>query len=241
MKRKTILIAEASVELSQVLVNHLAADYSVQVCHSGVDARRLVNELQPDAVVMDLMLPGVDGITLLKHMVSQPDRPKILLTTCLVSPYVETAIASCNVDMVVVKPCEVTMIVDRIGDLLTQGAVEAPQLVCTNLTTADILLKLDMSPKRKAFEYIQMCAELYEANPCQGITKSIYPQVAKAYGTNPWAVERAIRQIVHESWEHRDELVWRRYFRTDRSGNVARPTNAEFISRLAEIQRRIAQ
>ena len=47
-------------------------------------------------------------------------------------------------------------------------------------------------------------------------------------------MERAIRQVIHESWDKRDDRVWRMYFACGREGMIPRPTNAEFISRLAE-------
>jgi two-component system response regulator (stage 0 sporulation protein A) len=99
---------------------------------------------------------------------------------------------------------------------------------------------LGVSTKRKAFAYLELGVELYTQNPCQAVTKKLYPEIAKTYATNAVAVERAIRKVIHEAWENREEAIWRQYFGTNRSVTVPRPTNAEFISRLAEAQRRVA-
>lgn len=241
METKKILIAETSVDFCQRLTECMAGAYFLRVCHSGLEAQRLLEEFRPDVLVMDLALPELDGIALLKQIALEPDRPRVLLTTCLLSSYVETTIRSCAVDLVMVKPCDARIVADRICDLANERPDAAAPAPRKSLTVSDILLNLDISPKRKAFEYLQMSVELYAANPCQAVTKRLYPAVAEAYDTNPVALERAIRQVIHEAWGRRDEAVWRQYFRIDRSGNVPRPTNAEFISRLAEAQRRVAQ
>lgn len=239
--KKKILIAETSVLFCEQLTSCLTDDYAVRMCHSGLEAQRILTDFQPDVLVMDVMLPELDGISLLKFVSSQPHRPNILLTTCLLSAYVEAAIRSYSVDMVMVKPCDPSVIAERVRDLSCVNPETPVQLPKKDPTLSDVLLHLDIPSKRKAFAYLQMSVELYEANPCQGITKRLYPAVAAAYRTNPVAVERAIRQVVHEAWERRNDAIWRQYFQTDRSGCVPRPTNAEFISQLAEVQRKIAQ
>lgn len=234
MEEKKILIAETSVEFSDQLCDILEKDYDLRVCHSGLSVKGLLEDFSPDVLVMDLALPGLDGISLLKQMATLSCRPRILLTTCFMSHYVEATIAGLGVDMVVLKPCKVEILAERIEDLTLE---EEPQLLVRlhhRSTISSMLLELNIPSKRRGFAYLEKCIRQYMKQPGQALTKTIYPEVAREHFTQPEAVERAIRQAIHESWEKRDDRVWRNYFTPGREGVIPRPTNGEFISRLAE-------
>jgi two-component system response regulator (stage 0 sporulation protein A) len=194
----------------------------------------MVEDFQPDVLVMDLALPGLDGISLLRQISELPGRPRILVTTCFMSQYVESAIAGFGVDMVVLKPCKAEILVERIQDL-TQGEEPRSMLSlqpCTSVSS--MLMHLNIPSKRRGFKYLERGINLYLERPGQAVTKTLYPDIAAAYDTQSKAVERAIRQVIHESWAVRDDKVWRLYFQSGREGIIPRPTNAEFISTIAE-------
>jgi two-component system response regulator (stage 0 sporulation protein A) len=237
METKKILIAEPSVDFCSQLAGCITGAYDLRICHNGQEAKKLLETFQPDVAVVDLLLPELDGMGLVKYMEQLPCRPRTLLTTCLVNTYLETAVRSLSVDMVMVKPCDVRNVAERIYDL-AQEKPEVSVFVPVNQDRLpDVLQLLGVSTKRKAFSYLEMGVELYTNNPCQAVTKKLYPEIAKIYDTNSVAVERAIRKAIHEAWENRDEAVWRQYFCINRSTAVHRPTNTEFISRLAEVYR----
>lgn len=234
MEDKKILIAETSLEFSEQLCNVLERNYDLHVCHSGIEVRKLLENFCPDVLVMDLALPGIDGISLLKQICTMPVRPRILLTTCFMSPYVEAAIAGFGVDMVVLKPCKVEILAERIEDLTQDDSPKLQLHLHPRPSIASMLMDLNIPSKRRGFIYLEKGISKYLQQPGQALTKTIYPDVAREHNTQPEAVERAIRQVIHESWSKRDERVWRLYFASGRDGVVPRPTNAEFISRLAE-------
>ena len=126
MENKKILIAETSLEFSESLREILTLEHTVQMCNSGLSVMSLLEDFCPDVLVMDLALPGIDGISLLKQIAALPVRPCILLTTCFMSRYVETAISGLGVDMVILKPCKVEILAERIRDLTQE---EVPQAV----------------------------------------------------------------------------------------------------------------
>lgn len=234
MEVKKILIAEASAEFAAHLCDCLGAGYTLRVCHSGLSVKDMLESFQPDVLVMDLTLPGLDGISLLKQISVLPLRPRILVTTCFMSHYVETAVAGFGVDLVVLKPCRAEILVERIQDLTQEEEPRQVQQLQPFSNIASMLMHLNIPSKRRGFTYLERSIRLYLEQPGQAMTKTLYPRVASEYYTQPEAVERAIRQVIHESWEKRDDRVWRMYFSSGREGIIPRPTNAEFISRLAE-------
>lgn len=237
MEVKKVLVADTAVEFCQALVQRLDSSLVVRICHNGLEAEELLEYYRPDVLVMDLALPGLDGIALLQRMEGLTKRPKILLTTRFYSPYIEHAICSFGVDMVLIKPCNIQAVADRVLDLADSWQAPARPQTRVRSCVSSMLMDLDIPSKRRGFTYLEMCIEMYTENPGQPLTKVIYPAVAKRYHTQVDAVERAIRQVIHETWANRDDRVWRMYFRAGRSGVLPRPTNAEFISRLAERQR----
>ena len=237
MDVKKVLVADTTVEFCQALAQALDSGLSLRICHDGLEAEQLLWVYSPDVLVMDLALPGLDGIALLQRIADLPKRPKILLTTRFFSPYIEYAISGFGVDLVLIKPCNVEAVAERIVDLADSWQPPVTPQVRTNVCISSMLMDLDIPSKRRGFTYLEMCIQLYMENPGLPLTKAIYPEVAKQYHTHVDAVERAMRQVIHETWANRDDRVWGLYFRCGRHGAIPRPTNAEFISRLAERQR----
>ena len=66
------------------------------------------------------------------------------------------------------------------------------------------------------------------------VTKELYPKVGKLCDATGTQVERSIRSAIGKAWEGRDETVWRSIFGAGSGGTLARPTNAVFISVIAE-------
>lgn len=237
MEVKKILVADTAVEFCQALAPMLQSQFDLRICHDGLEAEALLRSYEPDVLVMDLALPGLDGLTLLKRIPVSQNRPKILLTTCYTSGYVENIISNYGVDLVVVKPCSAEVMVDHILDLIEIEVDPAVAAARQRSSISAMLMDLDIPSKRRGFAYLEMCIELYMEKPGQPLTKVIYAEVAKYHDAKQEAVERAMRQLIHETWARRDEKIWRRYFRLTRNGELPRPTNGEFISRLAELQR----
>ena len=144
MGDKKILIAESSVEFSEPLRDILEMHYDVCVCHSGLSVKGLLEDFLPDVLVMDLALPGLDGISLLKQICTMQVRPRILLTTCFMSPYVETVISGLGVDLVVLKPCKAEVLAERIEDLLEDEEPHLLMRLQSRSSVSSMLLELNI-------------------------------------------------------------------------------------------------
>lgn len=74
-----------------------------------------------------------------------------------------------------------------------------------------------------------------DRNYIDNITFGLYPQVAANFNTTASRVERALRHLVEVMWERGDWDVLQRYFGNTVSMNRGKPTNSEFIARIANI------
>lgn len=99
----------------------------------------------------------------------------------------------------------------------------------------DLLTKLGFKANLKGVVYLKAAARISLENreELEGVTKRLYPAIAKECRTSAGRVEHAIRHAIHTSWEKGDVRQQRMVFGYDRESEN-RPTNAEFIARMID-------
>lgn len=243
MDRRKLLIVDASAGFCAGLTEILGGAYELRSYNDGQQARAALESFAPDILVTDLALPGLDGISLLKAAAYAPKRPVMLVVTRFVSSYIENAMEEIGVDYLMMKPCDMRALAERIQDL-SQGSGGLMALPCARTSVSNVLMALNVPARRKGYQYLETAIDLYRQDPHQSVTKVLYPTVARICGGSRESVERAIRGAIQMAWERRDEKVWRLYFTPCHNGQVPRPTNMAFIATLAELldqQRQQAQ
>lgn len=228
-----LLIADANEEFRMALAEQLRGAYVVRVCADGKQALQMLRSMKPDVLVIDLMLPELDGISLLQRAVQEGLRPMVLATTRFANDYVVNAAVRLGVGYVMVKPCDVRATVARIRDLTQPQENAAPSETDPETQVTNMLLSLNIPTKRRGFACLREAVLEAMRDPAQLVTKELYPKVARLCDGNTKQVERCIRSAIIAAWEQRDEETWRLYFQPGKDGHLARPTNAEMISCLA--------
>lgn len=104
METISILIADSSEEFRSTLTNALQGNYRLFSCRSGKEALDFALETPPDILILDLMLPELDGISLLQLLFASGIRPLVLATTKLYNDYVVDATAKLGVEYLMIKP-----------------------------------------------------------------------------------------------------------------------------------------
>lgn len=229
-----LLIADGNEEFRLALTQALQGAYYVRSCCSGKEALALLHAYNPDVLVLDLMLPELDGISLLQSAVSSGIRPMVLATTPFLNDYVLDSAQKLGVGYMIRKPCDISATVARIRDLsqrLQPPPVSQPD-PRTNVT--NLLLSLGVPTKLHGYGYLREAILLMAKDPGQSITKELYPKVAALCGCEAKHVERSSRNAIEAAWHHRDDRIWQLYFQPGPDGSIHRPSNGAFISRLAD-------
>lgn len=234
MDQHTVLIADSSEEFCSELQNILRWTCSVHTCTAGDKVLTIISELHPDILVLDLMLPALDGISVLKALAAAGSPPAVLATTCLVSDYILDQAQKLNVNYLLVKPCDVRATAARIYEQLQR--LSSPDIEDEDLKfrISGLLLMMGFSVKLHGFKYLRESIAQMLHNPDQSITKELYPSVASVYDTAGSQVERSIRGAIKDAWLRRDDRIWQLYFPPNSQGGDSRPTNAVFITRIAD-------
>lgn len=234
MDARKLLIADGTEEFRLALAEALQGAYYVRCCQDGQEALALLRSFRPDILVLDLMLPGLDGISLLQAAVSSGICPMVLATTRFRNDYIYEASDRLGVGYLMVKPCDIRATVARIGDLsqrIRQPLVSQPD---PRTHVSNLLLSLGIPTKLRGYAYLREAILLIVQKPDQSITKELYPTVASLCGDRGKNIERAIRSAIEKAWNQRDDRIWQMYFPPGPDGIISRPTNAAFISRLAD-------
>lgn len=235
MQRRKILISDSSEEFRIALTEALQSIHHVKTAGDGLEALRLLNEFRPDVLVLDFMLSGLDGISLLQKAAESGIRPAILATSRYVSDYTLDAAAKLGVGYVMVKPCTISATVARIIDLserISSPAITGPD---PRVLISNTLLRLGFRTNLNGYAYLREAIVLAAKDTEQSVTKELYPAAATPFGATGTRVERSIRSAIKSAWLHHDPAIWQIYFSPDESGLIPRPTNAAFISRMADL------
>lgn len=233
MNIKKLLIADHSPLLVDELTQRLKGTFLIRSCCDGITAGKLLEAFQPDVVVLDAMLSGTDGISLIQKVIRGPERPAVLLTTTLITPFVEHLAIHSKVDYILTKPCGIDVLTERVCEIAghPRGAVFVPAGM--DMTVANMLLALNVSMNHKGYAYLCYGVDWYRRHPGYSVTGGLYPAISRQFDVTPAAVEHDIRRAIDAAWRSGNPSVWKLYFYTDWTSHTPRPTNTTFIATLA--------
>ena len=237
MEKPRLLIAEGAEDLRRLLSDLFRSKFDICCCADGYEAQKQIPRFTPDVMVVDVMLSGMDGLSLLQWSRGQGFCPRVLLTTPLSSEFIITAAQRLGVSYMMLKPWDTGALAARVEDLSCTAQPLAGPSSDLASRVSGLLLALGICPKLRGYACLREAVLISTREAYLSVTKELYPEVAKRCGCSAAHVERNIRSAIDAAWNKRDEHIWRLYFNADSRGNVARPTNAAFISRLADSMR----
>ena len=242
-KRTTVFIADGSEEFCAALSAALQRTDCFSVAGTAGDgelALKLLEERRPDILVLDLMLSKRDGLSILKTIAGWEHRPSIVATSGFVTEYVASAAASLGVTYLMLKPCDMEALVERLEEIRCGEGQHAPvpragQPSIESMVT-NIIHEIGVPAHIKGYQYLReaIIIAVGDMDVINAITKVLYPQVAKTFQTTPSRVERAIRHAIEVAWDRGDLDTLQRFFGYTVSNTKGKPTNSEFIALIAD-------
>ena len=240
----TVLIADGAEEFCSALSAALQRSDGFQVVGTagdGEQAIRMIGERKPDILVLDLMLSKQDGFSVLKSMANMERRPVTLATSTFLTEYVSSAAAGLGVKYLMLKPCDMSALVERLEEIRggesprTTGPRRLDKTGIESMVTG-IIHEIGVPAHIKGYQYLReaIIIAVNDMDVINAITKVLYPQVAKTFGTTPSRVERAIRHAIEVAWDRGDLDTLQRFFGYTVSNTKGKPTNSEFIALIAD-------
>ena len=250
--RIRILTADPNREFCRQLAELMSAEGDMEVvgmAADGLEALERAQELQPDLILLELVLPKLDGLEVLRRLRERGVSCHVIVLSGFINGKVIAECSACGADYFIPKPCDVQALVARIRQLSfdlprTPGLgvdfrrSKEPNYQDMDLETVvtDIIHEIGVPAHIKGYQYLReaIILTIKDMDMINAVTKVLYPEVAKHFGTTPSRVERAIRHAIEVAWDRGDVETLQRFFGYTVSGIKGKPTNSEFIAMIAD-------
>ncbi len=247
----SIVLVDDNKEFCQLLEEYLNEQENfdvVGVAYNGVDGLKLLKEKEPDILVLDLIMPHLDGIGVMEEMNrANYNNIKTIILTAFGQEEVTKRVVELGANYYIMKPFDLDKLVDRINQLMSPPAGSSNGYVITSnqsskknvdldVRITEVMHHLGVPAHIKGYIYLREAIELVikDIEFLGAVTKELYPTVAEKFHTTPSRVERAIRHAIEVSWDRGNISALNKYFGATVSANSGKPTNSQFIAKIAD-------
>lgn len=247
MKKIRLFVIDDNESFKNMLREHCSKTKDMEVTLEAPDGdigieiiKNKLNEF--DVIILDVIIPKRDGISILKYLKENNIEKKVLVLSAYNTQKVIQQVAELGADFFMVKPAKLEVIEENIRNLYSNSAEEQGgkgiDLYSNSLQVSitKTLHELGVPSHIKGYQYIREGIALLYHNPSiiGGITKELYPEIARRYNSTTSRVERAIRHAIEISWNRANWDFMEDIFGYSVDIDRAKPTNSEFIVTIAD-------
>lgn len=200
---------------------------------------------QPDVVIIDAVMPGMDAIELIRKTDRLTAKPLYIVTSPYENSFIETQVMNAGASYFMLKPFDVKVLGERIksmldidtditadSDLIRRKASPAN----LEIIVTDIIHQIGVPAHIKGYHYLReaIICSVNDKEMLESVTKLLYPSVAKKFSTTPSRVERAIRHAIEIAWDRGDIDTLNSFFGYTVNTGKGKPTNSEFIALITD-------
>ena len=227
------------------------------IAKDGIEALDLVKKTQPDLLVLDVIMPHLDGLGVIEKLNSMnlPKMPKIIVLSAVGQDKITQSAINLGADYYIVKPFDFVIFINRIRELVsnkTKHIETKPRATHTDIqmTRSDfvrnvgnieteitnIIHEIGDPAHIKGYLYLREAIKMVIENVelLGAVTKELYPSIAKKFNTTPSRVERAIRHAIEVAWSRGKVDTINQLFGYTVHNTKGKPTNSEFIAMIAD-------
>ena len=222
----------------------------IATANDGYSGLELILEEDPDHVVIDLILPNMDGLSILDRLQEENiiDDFNVIILSSFLNEKMINLLQNYEIDYFMSKPVDLTCVKRRIKDLnkdydftqyaqkVAEPAMEEDKNTVINLEITNLLDEFGVPANIRGYLYLRnaIFLSISDLNLVNSITKKLYPEIADKFETESNRVERAIRHAIKVAWERGNQRKIAEYFGYSISETIGRPTNAQFIAKVAD-------
>ena len=245
-KKLRIMIADCNVDFRTMLIDRLSAEPDLEVVGYVTDghaAVKMVSETQPDIIIVDLVLPPLDGLSAIRDIrgLNLQTDPSVYVMSKFSSQETIDEAVSLGVSYFMLKPFDVNTLVSRLLRRRPQTTSVTPSCiphsdVDIEIRVTNIIHEIGVPAHIKGYQYLRtaIMMTIDDNDIINSVTKILYPSVAKKYSTTSSRVERAIRHAIEVAWDRGDIDTLNSYFGYTIHNSRGKPTNSEFIAMIAD-------
>lgn len=263
MKEKiSVLIADDNPDFSQTLAAYLENQEDMEVigmAKDGTEAIDMIANTIPDVVLLDVIMPHLDGIGVLEriNVIKGGKRPVCIMLSAVGQDKITQKAISLGAEYYVVKPFDIELLIKRIRELKNYKPSQngnnfisrEPKLKYVDIPgnsqnseenleakVTNVIHEVGVPAHIKGYQYLReaIIMVVNDIDVINQITKSLYPKIASKFNTTPSRVERAIRHAIEVAWGRGQQEAVENIFGYTISASKGKPTNSEFIAMIAD-------
>ena len=227
-KKITVLIADDNSEFSATLAGYINAEEDLELvgmARDGVDAFDMIKNLEPDIVLLDVIMPRLDGLGVLERLEENniEKMPMCIMLSAVGQDKITQKAINLGAQYYIVKPFEISVLIKRIKELKFFQPVQS-KIPYTSREIKTSYIEIAPNEKKneenlealvtnmiheigvpahiKGYQYLREAIMMVvnDIDIINQITKQLYPEIAQKYHTTPSRVERAIRHAIEVAW-----------------------------------------
>lgn len=256
MGKVSVAIADDNEVMLQLLDDIISSDEElsvVGVAKDGEEAYNVIKTKEPDVVLLDIIMPKLDGLGVLDRVKKDKTIKKIptfIMVSAIGQEKITEDAFNLGADYYLMKPFDNEMIINRIKhvkrnmdnkncEIRKVNAYEkAEDYKERNLESdvTEIIHEIGVPAHIKGYQYLRdaIVMSVADMDMLNSITKILYPTIAKKYQTTPSRVERAIRHAIEVAWSRgKMDTIDEMFGYTIHNGK-GKPTNSEFIALITD-------
>lgn len=254
-----VLLADDNRDLIEVLKAYIQSQDDMElvgVAYNGNKALELIDHEFPDVIVLDIIMPHLDGLGVLEKLRYEEQRPRVIILSAYGQELMIQRVVSLGADYYMLKPFDLETLGKRIRQLadkttlisstgpspinsgIAQEVNVVPKTSAKNweVEVTSMMHQMNVPPHVKGYQYLRdsIVSVIQEVSLLDAVTKELYPMIADKYHTTPSRVERGIRHAIELAWNRSNVEIKNRLFGYIVSVERGKPANSEFIAMVAE-------
>jgi two-component system response regulator (stage 0 sporulation protein A) len=256
MSKLGVVIVDDNQRIVNLLAEILRTDEEIEVlgkAYDGLEGLSMIKEKKPDVVLLDLIMPKVDGLGVLEklHNDNEIDKmPAIIVVTAVGQEMVTETAFELGAVYYILKPFDRDVILSRVQRFKENGRAkliepakgsvyENTMIVAEHNLESDvtnIIHEIGVPAHIKGYQYLRdaIMMSVDDSEMLNSITKLLYPTIAKQHKTTPSRVERAIRHAIEVAWSRGKVDTIDELFGYTVNNGKGKPTNSEFVALIAD-------
>ena len=256
MSKISVVIVDDNERMVQLLQDILEEDEEIEVigtANDGLEAMEVIEEKEPDLVLLDIIMPKLDGLGVMEKIRNRTDLKKIpsfIVVTAIGSESVTENAFELGAAYYIMKPFDNNTLLSRIKQVKMGNKNRlidtGKQKVYNNKTdymehnlesdVTNIIHEIGVPAHIKGYQYLRdaIMMSVNDGEVLNSITKLLYPSIAKQHKTTPSRVERAIRHAIEVAWSRGKMDTIDELFGYTVSNGKGKPTNSEFVALIAD-------
>ncbi|MFR3168901.1 MAG: sporulation transcription factor Spo0A [Blautia hansenii] len=257
MEKLNVAIADDNEKMLDLLGNLINEDKELELvghANNGAEIYDIIKEKEPDVVLLDIIMPKVDGLTVMEKVSKDTNlkkHPAFIIVSAVGQEQITEDAFQLGANYYILKPFDNDMLLSRIKhvrqardnrrrDLRKVNAYESDSSYYERNLEADvtnIIHEIGVPAHIKGYQYLRdaIILSVNDMEMLNSITKILYPTIAKKHQTTPSRVERAIRHAIEVAWSRGKMDTIDELFGYTVSTGKGKPTNSEFVERFLEL------